>query len=156
TATLTPKPTETSTPTVTATPLPDLNAVTIYSVADLGSGRMLVTLAGLPEGLNLDGLEVVVNDIAYSCGQQAPYPDRLYCVGQSFTPGTTIQVEVRFDKVVAWRGEIVVPAPQPTATPTREKGKNGEGNSDSSEESGSGSDGDVPPPPPPPSPGPNT
>ncbi len=118
-------PTATATATVTPTPLPDLSGVSLYALGDLGNGLMLVTLAGLSP-MDVTGLQITVNDAAYACEQLAPHPDRLYCTGRVFTPGTSVLVEVRLGARLLWVGGMTVPVA--TANPPSAGGGNGGGN----------------------------
>ena len=104
----TPTPNPTATVTMTLTPLPDLSGVSLYALGDLGNGIMLVTLAGLPP-IDVTVLQITVNDSVYACEQHAAYPDRLYCTGRVFTPGTSVLVEVRLGARLLWVGGMTVP-----------------------------------------------
>lgn len=126
TPTETPIPSDTPEPSDTPTPFHDLSGVSILSYGNAGAGQYFINFTGI-EGLDITGLFFLANNEVYSCSIPQDYPDRFYCTGPAFEPGTIVKVQVvLLGDVVIWEGEFMVPYPQPTATSeARDDGSDG-------------------------------
>ncbi len=129
TATPTPSLTPTATLTSTAIPSPSPTAgpnfkeASIYAMAHLSDGRLLITIR-VPGGV--DGIfDAYIGDQIYPCEVLRDHPDRLYCVGPepyvNYKPtGTEVRLLPLYPDESAtplFRSTFTVPA-QSTPTPT--------------------------------------
>lgn len=88
TPSLTPTPPATSTPSLTPTPPSDFSQAKIVALSWIRTVALQIAI-DIPR-LHLDGgsYRGRVEQYEYPCERRPEYPDRLYCIGRGFRPGT--------------------------------------------------------------------